>query len=778
MLRNYLKIAIRSLVKNTLFSFITIFGLSLSIAVSVRLMTQLKENYDTDHFHPQSERTFRLLTQATTDHKSSLWASVPQPLVWQLRNSQIVEKTVVVRHGGYCNLQTNKGDVSVEITYSEPTFFEVFGFKLLSKNTENALKNPNSVLLSEKVAQKIFGKRNPLGLVIVLEDLGMFTVAGLIKTPPLATHLQIEVLLSLAAAESLEKKGAINMLSQNWQEYKTTAVYAQLNAATSATQLNQTLNGLTRKFEKTSLHFSAQPIEEITPWNPAIENDMHAGTNWSGILTSLFLVAALTVLAAFNYTSLSLARALARAREVGIRKASGAVRSQIIKQFLTESVIVALFSLLMAFPLVEILNEVSPPENEYSFDVYLALGLLVYIILTGVVAGIVPAWLLSSFQPVQVLHKMQNVKLLRGVHIYKFLIVVQFAVTTMLMVFFVVLRDMDSTVKTRLATTLPDHVLIMDLKGKPYETLKIQIEQLSQVERVSATNWLPVQFPSTTCSLKTTNHTHVLRYVSIDHATLEIANIQLLAGRNFPENTPNNSEELVLMNEAAAKLIASKSADVVGKFVAIDSSNVQIIGILPDAAMQELKSIPCIFRYLPKEFNQIAIKTKPNTEQAVMAACQKIWHNNISDKTPNLYNYKQAISHDYSTNSIQNFFGFFCALVMLIACLGILGIAAYAVEVRTKEVGIRKALGANNGQLVWTVSKNFGKLLLWSGIFGIPAGWFCGTLMRNKMGNSVDLGLHNLLLGFGLVFVVGALTVLSQTLRTSQINPAEVLKSD
>ncbi len=206
--------------------------------------------------------------------------------------------------------------------------------------------------------------------------------------------------------------------------------------------------------------------------------------------------------------------------------------------------------------------------------------------------------------------------------------------------------------------------------------------------------------------------------------------------------------------------------------------HVQIIGILPDVAMQELRSIPCIFRYLPKEFSEIAIQIKPNTEQAVIAACQKIWRNNISDKTLNLYNYKQAISRDYATNSIQNLLGFFCGLVMLIACLGILGVASYAVEVRTKEVGIRKALGANNGQLVWTISKDFGKLLLWSGGFGVPAGWLFGTLMRNKMGNAVDVGPYNLLLGFGLVFLVGVFTVLSQTLRASQINPAEVLKGD
>ena len=781
MLRNYLKIALRSLWKNKLFSFVTIFGLALSMAVSVRLLTQLKSNWDTDHFHPHLARTFRLLTHETTGDEQSLWASVPVPLVAQLNANPFVEKTVIVRNGGYCNVQTDNGDISVELTYSEPTFFEVFGFKLLSGNAESALKSPKSVLLSEQTAKKIFGNKDPLGQTLMLEDLGTFTVAGIIQTPPLATHLPVEVMLSLVAAESLEKRGAITNLSQDWQAYKTTAVYTLLNATTTAPQLSQVLNGLHRKFDKTTLRFSAQPIEDITPWNPAIENDRHAGTNWLGILTSLFLMVALTVLAAFNYTSLSLARALARSREVGIRKASGAVRGQIVKQFLTEAVVIALFSLLLAFPLLEILRWVKPLSGNfgYSFDAYLVLGLVGYTVLTGIVAGVVPAWLLSSFEPVQVLRKMQNVNLLRGVRIYKFLIVVQFAVTTMLMVFFVVLRDTDNRVKAGLSVNVADHILIMDLKEQPYKTLEAQINQLSQVERVSVTSWLPLQFPAATCSLKTATRTHVLRYVSIDPATLPMANIQLSAGRNFSENTPQNGEAFVLINEAAARLIAPKPTDVVGKFVAIDSlSNVQIIGVLPNEAMQELRPIPCVFRYLPQNFTQIAIKVKPNTEQAVLAACQKIWRDNISDKTLNLYKYKQTVIGDYSANSFQDLFGFFCGLVMFIACLGILGIAAYAVEVRTKEVGIRKALGANNRQLVWVISKDFGKLLLWSGVFGLPAGWFCGTLLRNRMGNAVDLGPYNLLLAFGLVFFVGLLTVLSQTLWAGQINPAEVLKGD
>jgi ABC-type antimicrobial peptide transport system permease subunit len=328
-----------------------------------------------------------------------------------------------------------------------------------------------------------------------------------------------------------------------------------------------------------------------------------------------------------------------------------------------------------------------------------------------------------------------------------------------------------------LSIKVPKDVLVIDLKKQPYQTLQLQIEQLSQVESVSATNWLPMFFSTTDCKLQIANKTHQIQYINIDPTMVQIANIQLLAGHNFSKiDAMSKIERYILVNESAAKLIAKKPVDAVNKYVAIDSSNIQIIGVVSNESIPELMPEPCIVRYLPNDFSRLAIKIKPNSAATVTTACQKIWHNNVSQKTLHLYDYRTHLKSSSNFNSILYFFGFFCAIVMVIACLGILGVAAYSVEVRTKEVGIRKALGANNGQLVWTISKDFGKLLLYSGVVGIPAGWFCGTLLRNRMGDAVDLRPYNLLIGFGLVLAVGLIT--SQTLRAGQINPAEVLKMD
>jgi putative ABC transport system permease protein len=776
MIRNYFKIAIRTLWKHKLFSFVNIFGLSLSMAVGVLLFSRLKANHDADHFHPKLNQIVRILTQETADAKQTKWATAPLPLATQIDNTSFVEKTVKVRLGGKHNLQTDNGDVPIEITFSEPTFFDIFGFKLLSGNAQSLSNNPAALFLTGKTAKQIFGNNAAVGQTVQFENLGSFIVSGIIQDPPLQTHLPIEAMCSISAAEMLEKKGVINNSSQNWLDFKTAAIYARLKSDNNLAQLNQTLQNYSRKTDKSNLEFIAQPLEDITPWNTEIQNDNNAGINKSGIITLLFLILSLTILSAFNYISLSLARAFSRAQEIGIRKTIGASRGQIIKQFLVESTLVSLLALLFTMPFVQILMDKIPNISfDFHIDFILILGLLSYGLITGLVAGAFPAWLLSAFQPVQILRKMKNIKILRGVGIYKVLIVIQFSVTIMLMVFFVILTDFERKNSATISSIVPPNVLTLDLKGENYENIQNEIGQLSQVESILATNWYYDALKTGACSVKQNNKIQTIRYVSLDPKTIETEHIKLKFGQNFPQNMPKNIEQFVLVNEAAAKLIESKTTNIVGQSIVMDSTNVQVVGVMPNQIVGH--PVPLVFRYLPKEIVALTIKIKPNSELAVTKACQAIWKSNFPQKTANIRNLKERYSGEVALE-MMGFFGFFALIVMIIAAMGILGIASYSVEIRTKELGIRKVLGANKATLVWTISKNFGVLILIAGIFGVPAGLFCGNLLRNRMGSNVDLGFTNLLTGFGLVAIVGLITVLSQTIRAGQINPVKVLKTE
>ena len=775
MIKNNLKIAIRILWRNKLFSLVNILSLSLSMAVGVILFTGLKATHDTDHFHQELNRIVRILTQEKNAVEQTKWATAPLPLATQMESVSFVENTVKVRLAGKYNLQTDKGDIPIDIKFSEPSFFDVFGFQLLSGNAQSLTNNPSTLFLTEKTAKKIFGNTNALGQTVQFENLGSYTVEGIIQDPPLETHLPIEAMVSIHSAEMLEKKGAIRNISQDWGDFKSSAIYARLKSEDNLKQLNTTLQNYNRKLDKSSLQFFAQPIENITPRNKDIINDNNAGVDWAGINTQLFLILALTLLSAFNYISLALARAFSRAQEVGIRKTIGAKRRQIIGQFLMESILVSLFALLFTLPCVKILMYYIPDMDvAFSWDPILILALFTYAVITGLVAGAFPSWLLSAFRPIQVLRKMKNIKLFRGVAFYKALVVVQFSVTIMLMILVVILADYERKNNAIISSTVPSNVLTLDLKDEEYKNLRNEISQLSQVETTLATNWYYEPIKMSKDSVTLNDKTLEINYVSIDPKTIETEDISLKSGQNFPENMPQSSEQFVLVNEAAAKLLESESETILGQNLLMDSAYVQVIGIMPNEIIGE--QIPLMYRYLPDEINTLAIKIKPGTELEVTKAIQSIWKNHFPGKTANLQNLKNGYTGEIS-GEIE-FFGGFALIVMIIASLGILGIASYSVETRTKELGIRKVLGAGNIKLVWTITQNFGILILMAGLIGVPAGMFCGELLKQEMGSPLDLGILNISIAFGLVAIVGLLTVLSQTIRAGQIKPVKVLKAE
>ncbi|MFD1145186.1 ABC transporter permease [Larkinella insperata] len=790
MLQNYLKIAFRNLRRNKLFSLVNIVGLSLSMAVGIGMLINLKEGFETDHFHPFLDRTFRVLTDASTPEGRTRWATTPQPVAAPIRQMSMVEEVVQVRQGGSVRVLTDRGEIAVNTAFTEPSFFRVFGFSLATGNASTALQSPQTVLLSQRVASRLFGEQNAVGQTVLFDGLGRFAVAGIIQEPPLRTHLPVEAVFSLQAARSLEKAGRIPVLSDQWADYKTTATYALLKSADDAATFSQLVGRMGQKpnaaDHQTALAFSAQPIEDITPWNPAIQNDRHAGMNWTGIRQSLFLIAALTLLAAFNYTSLSLARSLTRAKEVGIRKASGALGRQILGQFLTESTIIALFSLLVGLILWHtVVNSGWLPESEGQAswpDIQLLSWLLLYALLTGVVAGGVPAGLLSRLQPVQVLRNLQTVRLFQSVGFYRVLIVIQFAVTTMLMVFLVVLRDAGIHTSDQLRSVLPTNVVLLSLRGVPAETVKPQLEQLSQVRRVTATSQVAIYPATIPCTLQVAGTSPKAVFSkAIDENYVSVFGLTMQAGRNLPPNLSPTQEQYVLVNEQLARqLPGNKPETAVGQRIRIDSVDVQIAGVLaePDAQLSPIP--PTVYRYKPAQASLLALETEPGSESAVLEASRRIWQDRVPDRLPEVYQYDEKINEDFQKGlgTINLFFGFFCGLVMLVACLGILGISAYAVEVRIREIGIRRTLGASSGEVIWTLSKTFVKLLLWAGVFGLPAGWFCGKLLRDRMASGVDLGPVNLLVGFGLVVLVGGLTVLSQTARATRIKPADVLRGE
>ena len=777
MIENNLKIAFRILWKNKLFSLINIISLSLSMAVGVIIFTGLKATFDTDRFHPELNQLARIITQQTIEGELTKWATAPLPLASQMEKFSFVKNTVKVRVAGKYNLQTDKGDVPIDIKFSEPSFFDVFGFNLLSGNEQSLSNSSSTLFLTEKTAEKIFGNTNVLGQTVQIENLGSYTVEGIIQDPPLDTHLPIEAMVSINSAEMLEKNGAISSISNEWGEFKGAAIYVRLKSEDNISQLNSELQNYNHQLENSNLQFIAQPVKDITPRNNDIKNDSNAGGDWEAVKIQLFIILSLTILSAFNYISLSLARAFSRAQEVGVRKTIGATRRQIIGQFLTEATLISLFALFFTLPCVIILSNYIPDMDDvnFSWDIVLILCLFTYAVITGLVAGAFPSWLLSAFKPIEVLRKLKNIKLFSGVAVYKVVIVLQFSLTIMFMILVVIVGDYDRKNNAVIDSTISPYVFTLDLKGKEYETLQNELSRLNQVETILATNWYYEPMRMGKSSVTFQDKSLEMHYVSIDPKIIEAEGINLKSGQSFPEDMPQSSEQYVLVNEAASKLLAPKSENLVGQNLLLDSTYVQVIGIMPNEIIGEQR--PIVYRNLPNEITALTIKIKPKTELEATQAIQAIWKNNFPDHTANLYNLKD---HRYpeKISGEMEIFGGLAIIVMIIASLGILGIASYSVETRTKEMGIRKVMGANSIKLVWTVTGKFGVLILIAGLIGIPLGLFCADLLKKETGTPLDLGLINISLGFSLIAILGLLVVLSQTIRAGQIEPVKVLKSE
>jgi putative ABC transport system permease protein len=789
MIKNYIKVAYRSLLGNKVSTVTQIMGLSISMVVGVLIFGMLKSNWETDHFHPFLGKTFRITTGMQSKDGHALWANCPEPLSEKLKPLSFVKKTAIVRQGGTIHASVANGRIPVQVLFTEPSFFEIFGFKISGGNT-SVPDNPDGILISEETASKLFGTANPLGKAVKFDGWGTFLVEGVIEKPQMRTHLPLEVVLPLQAAAILTKRNIIPDQS-GWTAFKNSSVYVLSEAENDLEQLNNTLTTYSQavnRNQKDQYHFSAQNLEDISPWNPDIKNDVNAGMHKKAMITWILLALGLTLLAAFNYTALSVARILSRAKEVGIRKANGALKKQIFLQFIIESMMIAALALLIAYLIVFALYRSGglglDEEVNIVPDLYFIPILLVYTLVTGLVAGVIPSYFLSRFKPVDVLKGLKNIRFTRNISLYRIIVVIQFSITMMLMIFFVILKDATNLAKDALFSRLPDHVTIVDLKDKPASLIKPDVERLSQVQKVALSSFLPSTLPSETCRLRLEkSEKEVVIYSGfMDENFIEIFNFKTLAG-NIKLKNISNKEQYVLINESAARLLSKDQANpgyLVGKTISLDSGYLEIAEIIADESFHVQEVAPAVFRFSTSEVRFMTVQGRPESEKSVTFFCKKILQDRFPDFVPDIYSYKKHMVNDFEAGSrkLSVSFGMLCAIVMFVACLGILGMANYSIQANTLQIAVRKTFGADNLQILIAVTKPFIKLLLISGIAGMPLGWLCGNLLKTRLGTHVDSGFSNLLTGYGFVFAVALVVVFSQTCRSIFISPAKVLRGE
>ena len=791
MLQNFLKTAFRNLWKHKLFSFINIFGLASGMLVCLLAMIDIKGAFDYDSFHPHADRTYRILTDvtnATNDEQG--FATSPMPLADALKKDYpfVEEATRVVRNHG--EFSANRKQLPVIYSAVDPGFFKIFGFQL--EKGEAAIA-PQTVVLTQQTAKRFFGTANPIGKIIEHSTLGAMIVAGVVAENPTKSHVNFDALVSMATFSSPESQRAMT----NWADYDQGYTYVLLKPGVSAETLDGVLPSLASRVTKglrfandKGYTFRSQPLTKLSP---AREELMHATYEpTAGKLETEMGVGLLTLLlAAFNYINLTLARSLSRAREVGIRKVAGALRWQLMGQFMAESAVLSLVGLGLAYGMLQLIKPMPFVQQwliggvQWENDIRIWLVFISFSLTTGLLAGLLPARVLSSFQPAQVLRSQTGLRVFKGITLRKSLIVAQFSISLLAMITLLAMALQQDYMATADYGFQRKNILTIPLNGLQSGRLSTDISRLAGVERVSATGALFGDHGDEFQMVhrqKAGGDSSAAFVFAADANLVPTTELTVLAGQNLPMSVSDSASRMVLINEEAVqKFKLGMPGTAVGQTLWLnDSTEVQIAGVLKDFKFTTLvwKIQPLLLRYQPSEFRYLTVKVVGNDPEAIKSNIARIWKRQNPYEPFNGQWYDDFLHDRHSHTDDINFMALLIGLAVSIACLGLLGMVTYTTELRTKEVGVRKVMGARVDQVVWLLSWDFLKLLLIAGTIALPLGYLAGSFFLMTFTYHVSLGLGALSLCFGTLLLLGGLTIGWRTYKTALTNPAKSLRSE
>lgn len=795
MFKRYIVITFRNLQRQRLFTFINIAGLAVSMTVCLIVLISVRENFSYDNFHPAASRTWRITTHAQTpDGRKYHMASVPLPMGAALKNNYAAVENEATLYGVLNGEgKIDKKKIYISGTFATPSFFEVFGFKLAAGDPRTALVTPNSIVLTAETAQRFFGTNDPMGKVIQFDRFGSFIVSGVMEPAPSKSHIDYEAFAAMSSVPLLEQSKVLPDKLNNWDQVQSSYTYVVMRRGEKLSALESALKDQAHRYDglvqkgQGSMAFEPQALSKITPSQELVD-DIGGTPPWGKILAEIGVALGLIICACFNYTNLSIVRSLQRAKEVGVRKVNGAQRWQIFLQFITESVIMCILSLIMAVLLLLLMQSTHfrglPVPDNNLLEPRLLMLFLLFSIVIGIVAGAVPAWALSAFQPAKVLKNLIDIKLFGGLGLRKTLIVIQFSLSLTAIIFLVtVYRQFHYKAIKDMGFYRKD-VLNVPLADADFQRMKERMLQLKDVGTATASSGtLGMPRHCNFCVIRTGESKDRMEfgYYAGDADFLKVMHLRLLAGTTFPESASAEKEQYIIINEKAVSVMGIKSpADAIGRTLFLsDSLPVSIIGVVKDFNFQpiEVNIRPMAIRFVPAEFHQLQLAMLKGDKEQQVADVKKIWAAmHPGEIFTSEWMDEQLGSRD--GREVVSMLGFLVFITTLIAALGLLGIVAYTSFTRRKEIAIRKVLGASAAGLLMLLSKNYIKLIVIAGCIALPLGYISSLLFLQIFAYRVSTGILAMLGSFLFLVFLALVTIFSQTWRAIEVNPADNLRND
>ncbi len=814
MFETYFKTGWRNILKYKAFSFINIFGLALAMSVCMLIMLMLNDQNSYDQFHKNKDRTFRVLSKIRKSASPN--ASSPVPLARTMVTDYTVAEAATHLLPGVGG-DAVYGQRSVELRgyFADSSFFRVFSFDLENGDVSRALNTPNAMVISSEVASVLFQGEDPVGKRIEFSDRGLklnridfgseinstpvdwggFVISGVLDTKKFKSHLKFDVLLSAASLPALHKEGKVPDFSDNWERYSFGYTYVILMPGKTQEDLNASLKDVVARNYANVEHLKGlrlipQNLNDITPGifvgNPSSFQLPVEAYYFLG-----FLALAIMISACLNYTNLSVARAITRSKEIGVRKVSGAKRTNLMVQFLSESVINAFLALLMAGVLLILLKPAFMKlwVNQYlNFDLqghgFIYLMFLAFALLIGLIAGIFPAFHLSKYSPVAALKNLGTER--RGkLSIRKLLTVSQLVISLFFIVTSLLIAKQFRHFLEFQYGFNSHNIVNIPLQGNNVTVLSNELGSMPGVASISACEFIPATAMTNGTGVRKSgseNDYTSFEHLRVDENFIENLELTIVAGKNL--QAYENGDRFILVNETASKRLGFSSAsEAVGQILDVSaySEPMVVIGVIKDFRFQtpvmEDQIGPLLFRNQPEQFNYLNVRVASDDLKSTLAGLEQKWK---AVDPVHSFKYQffddQLVKVNQWMGDLVSIIGFIGFLAIIIACLGLLGMAMYTTERRTKEVGIRKVLGAADSSIVLLLSRGFLTLLLIAVLVSAPLTYFLNNLWLQTFPNRVEFGPGIMLTGCAILFTLGLLTIGSQTFRATRKNPVDSLK--
>lgn len=791
MFRNYLKVALRTMRKQFGYSFINITGLAIGLACCFVILLFVQHELNYDNFHEKGDRIYRALNASREDasNRTAVTSSGYAPHMME----DIAEVEAAVRvwanRAMVFKYGSNDGIRVTGATYVDENFFDVFSYSMLRGNPSTALNTPGKMVVTEQGARTLFGTDDPMGKVVTFFSGAneiAFEVTGIVDTPPTNSHLQFDYLVSFKTL--LLTRGADALEDYTDFNYQT---YVLLNPGTTPEQFTEHVPGFIAK--RRNPRTAETRTVQLQPLA-----DIHFGTNIGfdpfgrGNKQYLYIFSAIAVfillIACINFMNLSTARATQRAKEVGVRKAVGAIRSQLIGQFYGESLLAVVLALVLGLGL----TIAAAPYftallgREISFSLADNIGLVSLMVsvglLTGLAAGSYPAFVLSGFNPVLVLKGLAT-RGQKGSRLRKVLIVLQFSISVVLIIAVTTVYLQLRHMKSQALGFNKEQVIFANVSGDVkarFDTFRQGLMQTPNIQQVSLMGNMPGRVNTNRGyrwpGLEPGENEQGRSFYTMlaDPYSLETLDLELVAGRFFDPDMPTDADNMYVLNETAARLVGwDESAEVDQGFRAWDDEMGQVIGVVKDFHFQSLhQEIQPVVIDVKRPWSWNAVmRVSGNNLPATIAHLERQWKQ-MEPVQPLRYRFlDEDFDRLYRTEEeLGELFGVFTGLAIFIACLGLFGLVSFAAERRTKEIGIRKVLGASVAGIFMLIAKEFTRLVIVAFIIAAPLAYYAMDTWLTDFAYRINVG--------PLIFVIAGMAVLTIALVTVSYRSVKAALAD